>query len=74
MSGLETVVELCLASDHLETVHAAAMAISTVVPTAEARYEAQSEGVALQVQALCSELVGLPSERSQNLLARGQRV
>jgi len=49
MFGLETVVELCLVSDHLEVVHAAAMAISTVVPTAEARFEAQSEGVSLQV-------------------------
>lgn len=50
-------MELCLVSEHLETVHAAAMAISTVVPTAEARYEAQSEGVALQVHALRLELI-----------------
>ena len=43
-------MDLCLETEQLGPLHAAAMVVSTVVPSAEDRFEAKDEGRVLQVE------------------------
>lgn len=48
--GIQVLVDLCLETEQLAVLYGASMGITTMTPTAEARFDAKEEGRTLQIE------------------------